>query len=152
MNAKEAAALMVEAVQKKDPELMKKALEAQQSIAPQQDVSKLKNLGITYLIVFTLILLLMLVSTWMVYEKAGEAGWKSLIPIYNVYILMVIAGKPGWWVLLMLVPVVNLICYFLVMLALADRFGRGAVFGIGLFFLPMVFFPLLAFGGPPARA
>lgn len=150
--AKEAAALMVEAAQKKDPELMKKALEAQKNAMPQQGASQLKSLGITYLIVLLLLCLLVIASMWMVFEKAGEAGWKSLVPLYNLYILIVISGKPGWWFFLMLVPLVGLICYFLAMLSLAERFGRGAVFGIGLFFLPMVFFPLLAFGGPPAKA
>ncbi len=150
--AKEAAALMVEAMQKKDPELMKKALEAQKNAMPQQNTAQLKSLGITYLIVILLLCLLVIASIWMVFEKCGEAGWKSLVPIYNMYILMIISGKPGWWLILLFVPLIGLICYFLAMLALAERFGRGAIFGIGLFFLPMVFFPLIAFGGPPARA
>lgn len=150
--AKDAAALMVEAVQKKDPELMKKALAAQQSAMPQQQAAQMKSLGTTYMIVLLLFLLLMLASMWMVFEKCGEAGWKSLVPIYNLYILIVICGKPGWWFILLFIPLIGMICYFIAMLALSERFGRGAVFGIGLFFLPMVFFPLLAFGGPPAKA
>jgi hypothetical protein len=91
--------------------------------------------------------LLLIVSTWVVFEKAGEAGWKSLIPFYNMYILFIISGKPGWWLILMFVPVVSIVFYLLAMLTLAQKFGRGALFGIGLWLLPMLFFPILAFGG-----
>ena len=145
--AREAATMMVEAVQKNDPELMKKALEAQRNAMPPQQAAQAKSLVITYLILILVVSLLLIVSMWVVFEKAGEAGWKSLIPIYNAYVLMVISGKPGWWFLLLLVPIVGVIILLLAMLSLAERFGRGAVFGIGLFFLPMIFFPLLAFGG-----
>lgn len=56
-------------------------------------------------------------------------------------------GKPGLWLLLLFIPFVGIVFYLLAMLALAERFGRGAGFGVGLCFLPMIFFPLLAFGG-----
>ena len=151
--AREAAAMMVEAVQKKDPELMKKALEAQKNAMPPQQAAQAKSLGTTYLVLLLVITLLLIVSMWVVFERAGEAGWKSIIPIYNMYVLMVISGKPGWWFLLLFIPLIGAIIYLMAMLSLAARFGRGAVFGIGLFFLPMIFFPLLAFGsGTPAEA
>ena len=37
---------------------------------------------------------------WKVFEKAGEPGWAALVPIYNAIVLLKIAGRPGWWVLL----------------------------------------------------
>ena len=48
-----------------------------------------------------------LVAAWIVYTKAGEEGWKALIPIYNVWVLLKIVGRPGWWLLLFLIPFVN---------------------------------------------
>jgi Family of unknown function (DUF5684) len=93
------------------------------------------------------LLLLMVVANWKIFEKAGEAGWKSLIPIYNLYVLIKIAGKPGWWLLLTLIPLVNIAIFLMTMLALAERFGKGALFGVGLFLLGFIFFPLLAFDG-----
>lgn len=91
--------------------------------------------------------LLMIAAQWKMFEKAGVAGWKCLIPIYNIYLLMIIAGKPGWWLILMLIPLVSFVVYLLAMLSLAGRFGKGPVYGVGLFLLPFIFFPLLAFDG-----
>lgn len=88
----------------------------------------------------------MIVSSWFVYEKAGKPGWASLIPIYNIVKMLEIIGKPTWWVLLMLVPLVNIVIGFIVVFELAKSFGKGTGFGLGLFFLPFIFFPILAFG------
>lgn len=91
--------------------------------------------------------LLMIAAQWKIFEKAGVAGWKCLIPIYNMYVLFLIAGKPGWWLILMLVPIVSVVVYLLAMLSLAGRFSKGPVYGVGLFLLPFIFFPLMAFDG-----
>lgn len=91
------------------------------------------------------VVLVMLVACWKVYEKAGQAGWKSLVPVYNMYILVLIAGKPWWWFLVLFVPVVQVAIYLLLMLALAERFGKGPLFGVGLFFVNFICFPVLAF-------
>lgn len=39
-----------------------------------------------------------IVAWWKVFEKAGEAGWKAIIPVYNIYILYKISGKVGLWI------------------------------------------------------
>lgn len=101
--------------------------------------------GTGFLVGGLLFLLIIIASFWKVYEKAGEAGWKSLIPIYNVYVLVKIAGKPWWWFLLLFVPVVSLVILVLLHLALAARFGKGPLFGLGLAFIGFIFFPILAF-------
>ena len=44
---------------------------------------------------------------WKVFEKAGKPGWAALVPIYNIIVLLDIAGKPAWWLVLMLIPLVN---------------------------------------------
>jgi uncharacterized protein DUF5684 len=147
---KQAAEMMAEAIRKKDPEMMKKAMELQRSTIPQskaQSGGAGGGVSVTFLLIVLVVCLLIVVSMWVVFEKGGEAGWKCLIPFYNMYVLMAIAGKPGWWFVLLLIPLVGTVFYLLAMLALAERFGRGALFGIGLTFLPMIFFPLLAFGG-----
>jgi len=87
-----------------------------------------------------------IVGWWVIFTKAGEAGWKSIIPIYNVIVLLKIVGREWWWVLLMLIPVVNLIVWIIVALDLAKSFGRGTGFGIGLAFLSPIFSLILAFG------
>jgi hypothetical protein len=147
----QAEEMMAEAIKNKDPELMKKAIEAQGSAVPL-NAAMSAVMSPTYLILFLLLVLLAIVSTWVIFERAGHSGLKSLIPIYNIYILMLISGKPGWWLLLMFIPLVGAVFYLLAMLALAERFGRGALFGLGLFFLPMFFLPVLAFGGSKYKA
>lgn len=104
------------------------------------------------LVVVVGILLLLVASFWRVFEKAGVAGWKSLVPIYNIYLLTVIAGKPGWWFLLLFVPLVGVIIQLLISISLAERFGKGALYGLGLFFFGFITFPLLAFGDAEYQA
>ena len=101
----------------------------------------------TVLLLALALFLLIIVGQWVIFQKAGQAGWKSLIPFYNMYILMVISGKPGWWMFLLFVPLVNVIILLFAFLSLAKKFGRSELFGIGLFLLPMIFIPLLAFSG-----
>jgi hypothetical protein len=97
-----------------------------------------------------LIILLLIVLTlaifWKVFEKAGEPGWKGIIPVYNLFVLVKISGNPWWWSILLFVPLVGFVIAILYNLALSKRFGKGPVFGLGLCFFPMIFFPILAFG------
>jgi Family of unknown function (DUF5684) len=92
---------------------------------------------------------------WTIYERAGQPGWASLVPIYNMIVLMNVAGRPAWWFLLMGIPIVNLVIWFMICMDLAVAFDRGIPFAAGLFLVPFVFFPLMAFGEPdyvgPAR-
>lgn len=98
------------------------------------------------LLVALAILVFLIASVWRVFTKAGKAGWLVLIPLVNLYVLMKIAGRPGWWLILFLIPLVNLIISILVSLDLAKSFGKGAGFGLGLAFLGPIFYPILGFG------
>jgi len=107
-------------------------------------------------VVYLALMGLLIASAWVVFTKAGEPGWASLIPIYNVMVEFRIAGHPMWWVLLLFVPLVNVIIAVIVALDLAKSFGKGVGFGLGLMFLGFIFLPLLAFGdaeyiGPGGR-
>ena len=99
---------------------------------------------------FPLLMLAMVVfvlaSVWRVFTKAGKPGWASLIPIYNMVVMLEIVGRPIWWILLMFIPFVNMIVGFVLMMDMAKSFGKGAGFGLGLFFLGFIFYPLLGFG------
>ena len=90
--------------------------------------------------------LFILVAYWLLYEKAGEPGWVSLIPFYNLYVFNTMAGKPGWWLILWILPFVNVVIAILVCIALAEKFGKGVGYGLGILFLGFIFIPLLAFG------
>lgn len=102
-------------------------------------------------------IIFLIASLWKVFEKAGQDGWKAIIPIYNFYVLLEIVGRPGWWLVLFLVPIVNLIVAILVYIDLAKSFGKGTGFGLGLAFLGFIFLPILGFGdaqyqGPAAAS
>ena len=79
------------------------------------------------------------------YAKADIAGWKAIIPIWNVLALFRLANLSKWMVVLVFVPIVNIYIMYLVYAALADRLGKKRSFGIGLLLFPILFFPILAF-------
>ena len=107
----------------------------------------MEDLGNFFLILFAIALgLFWIVSMWRVFEKAGQHGWGILIPFYNVYLLLKIAGRPGWWLILYFIPIVNFIIAIIVAIDVAKNFGKEAIFGIGLFFFGFIFYPILAFG------
>lgn len=94
-----------------------------------------------------LIMIFIIVSLWKVFVKAGQPGWAVLVPIYNLYIMTVIAKKPAWWLaIILLVPIANII--FLIMLynAIAKAFGKDSGFTVGLILLGFIFWPILGFG------
>ena len=92
-----------------------------------------------------------LVAAWIVYTKAGEEGWKALIPIYNVWVLLKIVGRPGWWLILFLIPFVNFVIWIIVSIDLAKSFGKGTGFALGLIFFAPIFYMILAFGDATYR-
>ena len=88
----------------------------------------------------------MLVAMWKIFTKAGKPGWAAIIPFYNIWVMLEMVGRPGWWLLLMLIPLVNVVIGIMVMFDLAKSFGKQGGFAIGLILLPYIFFPILGFG------
>ncbi len=103
------------------------------------------------LVIELALIVVVVAGMWQTFVKAGQPGWAVLIPIYNIVVLMQIAGKPVWWILLMLIPLVNFVVSIIVMVAVAENFGKGTGFGIGLAFLPFIFYPILGFGDAQYR-
>lgn len=94
---------------------------------------------------------LLIAGLWKVFEKAGQPGWAAIVPIYNLFILCKIAGKPAWWVLLCLVPLVNIVVFAVLCISVAKNFGKGMGFGLGMWLLGMIFYPILGFGSAQYR-
>ena len=101
--------------------------------------------GISTLI-FLVLLCGILAGVWKTFAKAGKPGWGSIIPIYNAILLLEIAGRPSWWLILFLVPFVNLFVGIILAIDIAKNFGKGTGFGLGLAFLGFIFYPILGFG------
>lgn len=99
-----------------------------------------------YLFVVLAIAVLLIVCQWIIYTKAGKPGWASIIPIYNIVVLLEIVKKPIWWLVLLMIPLVNVVIAILIMIELAKVFGKDGGFTVGLILLPYVFYPILAFG------
>ena len=87
-----------------------------------------------------------IVGAWLMFEKAGEPGWAVIIPIYNLLIAIKIAGKPWWYLLLLMIPVVNIVIIIITIDGLSKNFGKSTGFTVGLFFLRWIFIPILGFG------
>jgi uncharacterized protein DUF5684 len=118
-----------------------------QESTPTTGVSPLgAGLGMVGIIVWVAFAVLMIASMWKIFTKAGKPGWAAIIPIYNLIVLLEIAGKPLWWFILMLIPFVNIVVFIIVLLSIARNFGKGVGFAIGMLLLPFIFYPMLGFG------
>ena len=97
-------------------------------------------------LIYLAAIVLVIAGGWKMFVKAGKPGWGIIIPIYNVILILEIAGRPIWWVILMFIPVVSLVICILVYIEIAQKFGKGTGFGLGLAFLGFIFMPILGFG------
>jgi len=87
-----------------------------------------------------------IIGMWKVFEKAGKPGWPAIIPFYNVYIMVQNRRTAGLVVRAGFIPFANLVLIVLPF-DIAQKFGKGAGFGVGLLLLPFVFYPMLGYGG-----
>ena len=124
---------------------------------------------IGYLIGICIFIIIRIISMWKIFKKAGQAGWKSLIPIYGDYVLCKIIGISFWLYYLIFPAIIgaiagivsaetgkeydNIVIAVYVMLVeiyssfkLAKAYGKGFVFTLGLILLPGLFYPILGFG------
>jgi Family of unknown function (DUF5684) len=99
-----------------------------------------------------LVVVIMIAGLWKTFDKADVPGWWAIIPILNIYGLLKVAGRPAWWLLLFLIPCIELIIALVVVIDVAERFGKGIGFAIGLWILPFVFFIILGFGSATYRS
>ena len=94
--------------------------------------------GIVWLI-YLAIIVAVIAAWWMVFTKAGEAGWKSIIPIYNIIVSLKIVGREWWWVILLIIPIVGFIDLDHRRPRPGQELRSGTGFGIGLAFLTPIF-------------
>ncbi|WP_324661565.1 DUF5684 domain-containing protein [Haloarcula sediminis] len=116
------------------------------SVIPLQNDAAGAIFGFVFFALYALLIVAVIGGMWKVFTKAGEPGWGAIIPIYNVYLLLKIADRPGWWLVLFFIPVVNIIIQVIVSIDVAKNFGKGVGYGLGLTFLAFIFYPLLGFG------
>lgn len=106
------------------------------------------------IMVFALVVgVLQIIAMWKLYTKAGEKGWKSIIPIYNLVIMYKISGVSPWLLLIFLasfIPFIGTIAVIVLNIyqthQFSKSFGKDAGYTVGLIFLPVIFYMILAFG------
>lgn len=99
-----------------------------------------------YFVIFIVLILFYIIPLWKIFRKAGKPGWFSVIPVYNIIILLQITGRPVRWIIWFFIPFVNIIFYFVLCSDTAKSFGKSTYFGIGLAFLSIIFLPILGYG------
>jgi hypothetical protein len=90
---------------------------------------------------------LIIAGMWMMFEKAGRPGWGAIIPFYNAYLLIKVAGHSGWWLIAFFVPFVNFFVGLWILYGLSKAYGHGFLMWLGFVFFAWIFFPVVGFGG-----
>ncbi len=104
------------------------------------------------LLVWLVLVVVVVIGFWKVFTKAGQPGWAVLIPIYNLYVMLKIAGRPGWWLVLFLIPIVNIVVAAILAIDIAHAFGKSTLFGlVMLFILSGLGYLVLGFGSATYR-
>ncbi len=98
------------------------------------------------IILYIAIIILLIASWWTIFSKAGQPGWACLIPIYNIIVFLNVIGKPWWWLILFIIPFINIIFVIWSLNLLSKSFGKNEGFTVGLLLLNIIFIPILAFG------
>ena len=88
------------------------------------------------------------VFAWKLFEKAGQPGYYSAIPFFNIYIVLKIIDKhkKWWWYFFIMFPYLNFFMFFLMSIELVKSFGKyGILPNLLAAVLPVVYFPILSF-------
>lgn len=95
--------------------------------------------------IMLLLTVLLMAGKWYAIRKAGKPGYSMLIPFYNVIVLLQIAKKPEWWLVLFFIPIVNIVFYIIMLNGISKQFGKTEGFTVGLFFLGGIFWAILGY-------
>lgn len=109
-------------------------------------VGILAGVGIIMWIIGMAVSVISIIAMWKLYKKAGKPGWASIVPVYNIIVMLEIAELPMWYIALFFVPFANIYAIFKIYIEIAHKFGKSTGFGVGMVFLNFVFIPMLAFG------
>lgn len=103
-------------------------------------------------IVVIAIYVVVAIANWKLFEKAGKPGWASLVPVYNMIVLLDIVGYKWYYIFLFFLGVIPLVGWILSALfmisfsfKLAKSFGQSNLFGVGLWLVNPVFSAIIGF-------
>ena len=105
------------------------------------------TLAIIFYVLAIVLAVILYVAQWKMFEKAGVKGWKAIVPLYNYYTQFRIAGESGWWVIGLLIPIINIYAVVLMILGIAKSFKKGTLFAVlGLLLFSPIGYLILGFG------
>lgn len=138
------------------------------------EIGRVLGIGIgVFLTVLVAFWIFQIIAFWKIFTKAGESGWKSIIPIYNSYVQYKITWKPMWFwiifvvsiiygatngiiqggstsVIVSVIELITAIAYCVIQIIsyvkLSRSFGHGIGFALGLIFLYPMFILILGYG------
>jgi len=111
----------------------------------KKEVTTLDNMQGFGLIIYLTVIILVIVSYWKIFEKAGEPGWKCLIPILNILVLLKISKRPGWWVIFFFIPVVNILVGIVLTIDFVLVFGQPSWHFVPAILFSFIYLPWMAF-------
>ncbi len=93
------------------------------------------------------VMIMIIAGYWKTFVKANKPGWASLIPFYNIYVMLEIVGRPGWWLILFFIPFVNFVVLIMLSIDMAKSFGKDVFYGLLMLWLLMpIGYLMLGFG------
>jgi uncharacterized membrane protein YhaH (DUF805 family) len=104
------------------------------------------GVGLLGSLVYLIVVIFILAATWRVFEKAGKPGWASIVPFYNIIVMLEIAERPVWWLFMFFIPIVNFVFLCMMYHQISRRFGHDTGFTVGLILLSPIFIAILGFG------
>jgi len=113
----------------------------------------LTSMIIGFLVVFAVVAVVLIISNWKIFNKAGKPGWASIVPIYNNIVMLEIVDLEWWHILIMMfVPFAAIVYSIIISIKLAEKFEKPTSFAVLLILLPIIGYPMLAFGSAEYQA
>ncbi|MFW5856359.1 MAG: DUF5684 domain-containing protein [Planctomycetota bacterium] len=122
---------------------------------PQPDFSGAPELGAEMAIAMAIVVGLILLTVIFLakaFAIMGEPWWGAFVPIYNTYLMIRIAGRPGYWLLLLILPCIGIIVGIIISLDFVKPYGKGPLAGLLLLFFPFFVLPYIVLTSSPPSA
>lgn len=128
----------------------------QSDLANTTIMSFLLGAGIVIWLVLIVLAVLLVIALWRIFTKAGEKGWKAIVPVLNLITEYKISGMSPYFLLIYIgffIPFVNFfagIAMFVItiiqIVKLGEAFGKSTGFKVGMVLLSPIFFLILGLG------
>lgn len=106
----------------------------------------ISSLTVLFILAIIACAVLAVVGRWKIFKKAGEEGWKSMIPIYSDYTMFRILSMEPLLCIISSLPVSHFVLNIVIAVKLAKSFHKSTGFAVGLILLEPIFIMILGFG------